>query len=66
MGATIEIVRLDDGQIPAAAGVLARAFFPDPLFTHVLPDEPHRAAALPAIIRSPAGNACTESSVRRT
>ena len=51
MGATIEVVRLDDGQIPAAAAVLARAFFPDPLFTHVLPDEPHRAAALPAIMQ---------------
>jgi len=51
MGAMIEIVRLDDGQIPTAAAVLARAFFPDPLFTHVLPDEPHRAAALPAIMQ---------------
>jgi len=51
MGATIEVVRLDDGQVPAAAGVLARAFFPDPTFTRVLPDEQHRAAALPAIMQ---------------
>jgi GNAT superfamily N-acetyltransferase len=51
MGATIEVVRLDDEQIPAAAAVLARAFFPDPLFIRVLPDEQHRAAALPAIMQ---------------
>jgi ribosomal protein S18 acetylase RimI-like enzyme len=51
MAAALEVVRLDDTRVPAAAAVLARAFFPDPLFAHVLPDEPHRAAALPALMQ---------------
>jgi GNAT superfamily N-acetyltransferase len=50
MGTSVDVVRLDDVQIPAAAAVLARAFAADPFFEHVLPDAAQRQAALPAIM----------------
>ena len=42
------LLRLDPAQARPAAGVLARAFFPDPLIVHYLPDPAWRARMLPA------------------
>jgi GNAT superfamily N-acetyltransferase len=49
MTTSTEPVHLLEAQIPAAAAVLARAFFDDPLSVYLLPDEAHRWAALPAL-----------------
>jgi ribosomal protein S18 acetylase RimI-like enzyme len=40
-----------DDDVPALSGVLARAFHDDPIFCAVLPDDVHRARALPVLFR---------------
>jgi GNAT superfamily N-acetyltransferase len=50
MTIAIEPVHLLESQIMEAEGVLARAFFDDPVSVHVLPDEEHRARVLPALM----------------
>lgn len=47
MTTAIETVRLAEQQIGEAGEVLARAFYDDPLFTYVLPEDEHRARVLP-------------------
>ena len=49
MTQTIEPVRLPAAQIPAAGAVLARAFDDDPMTIYIVPDDDHRARALPAM-----------------
>src|SRR5215207_11478621 len=52
MNASPDMVRLDERQFPEGAAVLARAFFPDPMFVALLPDAARREAVLPAIART--------------
>src|SRR5215207_5906744 len=52
MVASPDMVRLDERQFPAGAAVLARAFFPDPMFVALLPDAARREAVLPVICRT--------------
>jgi len=47
MPITIETVRLPEAEIPTAGRVLGRAFWDDPMFIYVVPDDEHRTRALP-------------------
>jgi hypothetical protein len=44
-----KIVALREGDLPAAAAALSRAFQDDPLQTYVLPDPVERAAQSPGL-----------------
>lgn len=46
-----EIIRLHSSQQQLASGVLARAFFKDPLMRYYLPDPARRARVLPSFMR---------------
>ena len=48
----MEIVRLRDDQIGEASAVLARAFFADPAWRWLIPDERRRASVLPWLFRA--------------
>jgi GNAT superfamily N-acetyltransferase len=50
-GDAIRIVPMREGQLEAAAAVLARAFFDDPLFLAGYPDPEERAQVMPWIAR---------------
>jgi ribosomal protein S18 acetylase RimI-like enzyme len=45
-----EIVPLRNDQVEGASEILAEAFFADPLFGYVLPDDSHRLRALPSMM----------------
>lgn len=47
----MEIVRLDPGRLGEASDVLARAFFDDPAWQWVIPNEQRRARLLPWLFR---------------
>ena len=49
--ATVEIVRLEPGQVAEASAVLARAFQDDPAWKWVLPNDRRRATLLPWLFR---------------
>jgi len=49
-GNAAQLVRLDADQARPAAEILARAFYPDPLLVHYLPDPARRERALPAFM----------------
>lgn len=49
MRQTHEITRLREADLPAAAEMLSRAFYDDPLQIHTLPDPHERAARSPAL-----------------
>ena len=49
MSTTREITRLREADLPAAAEMLSRAFYNDPLQIHTLPDAAERAARSPAL-----------------
>lgn len=48
---THNIRKLTPRDVDEAAGVLARAFFDYPMWTWIIPDDAHRRAALPPIMR---------------
>jgi GNAT superfamily N-acetyltransferase len=50
MPTATDTMRLSDEQLPSAIEVLARAFFDDPLFTWVEPDEARRVRLMPWIM----------------
>jgi ribosomal protein S18 acetylase RimI-like enzyme len=51
MFASVEIVRMESGQVGEASAMLARAFQDDPAWQWVLPDATKRAALLPWLFR---------------
>lgn len=48
MAAVVEIVPLEESQVSATGEMFARAFFDDPLWVYVLPNQAQRRRALPA------------------
>jgi GNAT superfamily N-acetyltransferase len=44
---TDDVIRLQEGQIPALRDAMSRAFWDDPMSVHILPDLPHRGRCLP-------------------
>jgi GNAT superfamily N-acetyltransferase len=48
MHSTIEVRRAGAADLPAVAAVLSRAFYDDPIFRWIFPDDEQRAASLPA------------------
>lgn len=49
MAVTIEPVRLHESQIATVGEVLGRAFFDDPMFVYIVPDDAQRERALPVV-----------------
>lgn len=60
------ITPLARSRIGAAANVLARAFFDDPLTTFTLPDEQRRIVALPRLMRAAVTNGLDSGTVHAT
>lgn len=54
MQTAMQPVRLEERQLGEAGAVLGRAFFDDPLFTYVLPDDEQRGRVLPAFMEGSA------------